>query len=144
MTHLPAHFQGTVFRALRSGAWRNTQSGEIKPDAFFRREATEAKPETEVGISVMLGVIQDCDAAKARARAQPLDIKGCAYLQSLEIVSAFGLEVIQDRTDHGNIMGTPLRSENKQLAEDIAKFLSRIASNCDQLLVPRPAPPLTE
>ena len=111
-----------VFIAVRSRRFKNEDTNQIKPDAFYLRR------ESERGISVI--VADRCptiEEAKSLTRLQ--SVYGVDSIKVAEI-EPLGLEVIQDSAIHASIVGMPYRTgEDLQvdvLADELADKLARL------------------
>ncbi len=103
-----------VYRALMKKNWMSEDTGQVRPGAFFLR-----KHRAETGLSVNISTVcspQDC-AERFR----------CKAVASLHVgrIRDLGLDVVQDKPDHANIIGLPYREDNLAEAERLAGLLAK-------------------
>jgi hypothetical protein len=104
-----------LFRAHRNESSRNSKTGKPKPKTFFRRA-------TEFGLSVYF--------SRESALLSGLDIAGlCCFRKADLLSSPHPLALIQDASDHAQILGVPLKSEDEQKMLDIADHLVRLSED---------------
>lgn len=104
-----------VHRALIWENWVDRQTGHILPSAFIRRARERG---LSVGIDVSVHEYLQSRFSKPTYGAGSLHVGR---------VRDLGLQVIQDKVDHGEIRGLPLREENAAEAERLASKLARQA-----------------
>lgn len=114
-----------VFIAVRNKRFKNEDTDEIKPDAFYLRKKNDA---VELGISVI--VADRCPTMEeAKSLTGLQSIYGIDSLLVAE-VEALGLQVIQDSATHASIIGMPYRTgktlEIDVLADELADKLARL------------------
>ncbi len=114
-----------VFVAVRSKRFKNEDTDQIKPDAFYLRKKNDI---VELGISVI--VANRCPTMEeAKSLTGLQSIHGVDSLVVSEI-EALGLQVMQDSATHASIMGMPYRTgENLEidvLADELADKLARL------------------
>lgn len=114
-----------VFIALRNKRFKNEDTDQIKPDAFYLRQKDGT---IEEGISVI--VADRCptmEEAKALTRLQSIYGMDSIVVSDIE---ALGLQVLQDSANHASIVGMPYRTGTNLkvdvLADDLADKLARI------------------
>jgi hypothetical protein len=111
----PLSCDAIVYRTLIKRRWINEDTGEVLPDAFFRR-----KERNEIGVSV--------DIATAITPAECTSrFKKCNAVASLHVgrVRDLGLDIIQDKPTHANIMNLPYREDDPPTAERLAGMLAK-------------------
>ena len=123
MRQEPARCQSErVFIAVRRRSFKNEDTDQIKPDAFYLRR------ESELGISVI--VADHCPTMEeAKSLTGLQSIYGIDSLVVTE-VEALGLQVVQDSATHASIIGIPYRTgedlEVDVLADELADRLARL------------------
>lgn len=111
----PLPCDAIVYRTLIKRRWINEDTGEVLPDAFFRR-----KERNEIGVSV--------DIAAAITPAECTGrFKKCNAVASLHVgrVRDLGLDIIQNKPTHANIMNLPYRENDAPTAERLAGMLAK-------------------
>ena len=113
--YLPLPCDAIVYRTLIKRRWINEDTGEVLPDAFFRRKARN-----EVGISVNIATA--LTPAECTSRFDK-----CNAVASLHVgrVRDLGLDIIQDRPTHADIMNLPYREDDPPTAERLAGMLAK-------------------
>jgi hypothetical protein len=111
-----------VLRSIRNSGCLNLEAQIVLTGAFMRRP----KPRDEAGLSVDLGCTPDESFNKPRK---------CYGVVSLHVgrIRDLGLNVIPNRVDHGNIVGTPYKEDDEVRAE---WFASRLAEQARIVRVP--------
>jgi hypothetical protein len=105
-----------VYRALIKRDWVSEDIiGQVRPNAFFLRQ-----DKGEIGVSVNIATVcspQDCVRR----------FKKCGAVASLHIGSIrdIGLDVIQDKFNHANIIGLPYRDDDFVEAQRLAGLLAK-------------------
>jgi hypothetical protein len=113
--YLPLPCDTIVYRVLIKKKWINEDTGEVLPDAFFKR-----KERQEIGISVNIAtVITPAECASKFNR--------CNAVASLHVgcVRALGLDIVQNKPTHANIVGLPYREDDAPTAERLAGMLAQ-------------------
>ena len=100
-----------VYRALNKKSWINGDTGQILPSAFELR-----KHRQEIGISVNTISPQDCVSKFNR----------CRFVASLHVgtVRDLGLDIIQDKHNHADIIGLPYQEDNVAESERLRGLLA--------------------
>jgi hypothetical protein len=109
---IPVPQHQSVYRAFRNAACVDRQTGQIQTSTFLRRP-------NERGLSVS-------PTPDLSVRALTSNY-GCCVLITGQIRTIANLEVSPTSNEHADIIGVPLRTENEQLALDIATALVDIA-----------------
>jgi hypothetical protein len=104
-----------VYRVLIKKKWINEDTGEVLADAFVRR-----KDRQEIGISVNIATTitpAECTSKFNR----------CNAVASLHVGSVrdLGLDIIQNKPTHANIVGLPYREDDAGTAERLAGMLAQ-------------------
>jgi hypothetical protein len=113
--YLPLPCDTIVYRALSKKKWINEDTGEVLADAFVRR-----KDRQEIGISVNIATaITPAECASKFNR--------CNAVASLHVscVRDLGLDIIQNKPTHANIVGLPYREDDAPTAERLAGMLAQ-------------------
>jgi hypothetical protein len=104
-----------VYRALIKRKWINEDTQEVLPAAFYLR-----KDRNEVGVSVNI-------AAMCSPKECVSGFKGCNAVASLHVgrVRDLGLDVIQDKPNHAEIIKLAYREDDLPSAERLAGLLAK-------------------
>jgi hypothetical protein len=111
----PLPCNAIVYRTLIKKRWINEDTGEVLADAFFRRKDGDT-----VGVSVNIATA--LTPAECTSR-----FKKCNAVASLHVgrVRDLGLDIIQDKLTHANIMNLPYREDDLPKAEKLAGLLAK-------------------
>jgi hypothetical protein len=103
-----------VYRSLTKRRWINEDTGQILPSAFHLR-----KDKLEIGVSVNVISPQDCVKI----------FNKCTIVASLHVgrVRDLGLDVVQDKDNHANIIGLPYPEDDLAVAENLGGLLAKQA-----------------
>lgn len=107
--------EAIVFRALIYKNWVDPDTKRVMPAAFFRRDH-------EDGLSVGVNTTVD-DYLKGRFKKPTYGV-GTLHVGRVRDIE---LDIIQDGPDHGSLIGVPLKSDDRTLAERRASLLARMA-----------------
>ncbi len=104
-----------VYRALIKKDWINEDTLQVQPSAFFLRQ-----DKAEFGISV--NIANACSPQDCASR-----FKKCGFVASLHVGSVrdIGLDILQDKFNHANIIGLIYREDNLAEAERLAGLLAK-------------------
>jgi hypothetical protein len=111
----PLQCNTIVHRALIKRDWINEDTLQVRPNAFFLRQ-----DKGEIGVSVNIAAVcspQDCVSRFRKCRA----------VASLHVghVRDLGLDIIQDKYNHANIIGLPYREDNLAEAQRLGGLLAK-------------------
>ncbi|MEH2407114.1 MAG: hypothetical protein V7K18_00845 [Nostoc sp.] len=111
----PLSCSAIVYRALLRKQWIDKDTERVKADAYFLR-----KNKNEKGLSV--NIAAHCSPKQCAAK-----FNKCFALASLHVgrIRDLGLDVIQDSSDHANIIGLPDVNDDAVTAERLAGLLAK-------------------
>lgn len=111
----PLSCSAIIYRALLKKQWIDEDTARVKADAYFLR-----RNKNEKGLSVNI-------AARCSPKQCAAKFNKCFALASLHVgrIRDLGLDVIQDSSDHANLIGLPDVNDDTARAERLAGLLAK-------------------